>query len=331
MLKRTFSIAEFLWDLWCCVSVVGIWPRFIEPNLLDTKNLTLSLTTLPTSLDGLRIFYFSDLHMNRQLSNRLLNKVIHQAKTFKPDLIIFGGDFLCFSQMDERERLSRFLRAFDAPGGCYAILGNHDYDSFVSINTSGDYDVISSNSSSLKRALGRLFLSPIVTGVVTTKAQKVGLNEELIAFLRDTPFNLLHNENREISIRGSSLNLCGLGEYMLGQCKPETAFKQNNPLAPTLILAHNPDSISKLRSYPGEVILSGHTHGGQVNLPWLWRKFTLMENIQLKKGLVNLPSSTAVSWLSEKWIYVTRGVGSVLPFRWFAKPEVVLLTLRAKE
>ena len=64
--------------------------------------------------------------------------------------------------------------------------------------------------------------------------------------------------------------------------------------------------------------MCGHTHGGQVNLPWFWKKFTLMENPQLKRGLVRM---------LDKWIYINRGVGSIMQFRWFAKPEILLLTL----
>jgi hypothetical protein len=75
-----------------------------------------------------------------------------------------------------------------------------------------------------------------------------------------------------------------------------------------------------MTSYPNSLVLCGHTHGGQVNLPWMWKKFTLMENIQYKQGLHALGNG--------RLAYISRGVGSVLTFRWFAPPEIVCITLR---
>src|ERR1700722_3315000 len=104
---------------------------------------------------------------------------------------------------------------------------------------------------------------------------------------------------------------------MAGRFKPDLAFKDYNPAYTGIVLAHNPDCGPELKNYPGDVILSGHTHGGQINLPWLWKRFTLMKNMQYKRGL----------WkIGNKFMYVNRGIGSVMKFRWFAIPEILLLT-----
>jgi len=120
------------------------------------------------------------------------------------------------------------------------------------------------------------------------------------------------------SIKDACLNVCGLGEYSLNKCCPEIAFKTYDVNSPGIVLAHNPDSMPMLMDFPGDIILCGHTHGGQINLPWFWKKFTLLENMQFKKGLFQI---------HNKWLYVNRGVGSVMPFRWFALPEIALITL----
>ena len=73
-----------------------------------------------------------------------------------------------------------------------------------------------------------------------------------------------------------------------------------------------------LTNYPGEIILCGHTHGGQVNLPWIVDKLTLMENPRFKRGLFKE---------KNKWMHVTTGLGGILPFRWFAMPEIVSITI----
>jgi predicted MPP superfamily phosphohydrolase len=88
-----------------------------------------------------------------------------------------------------------------------------------------------------------------------------------------------------------------------------------------VVLVHNPDGVKTLRGYPGDVVLSGHTHGGQVNLPWMWKRFAVLENPAVRRGLY---------YLEGKWIYVNRGIGSVMKFRWFAVPEILSITLRKR-
>jgi uncharacterized protein len=213
------------------------------------------------------------------------------------------------------------LQQFEAPYGCYAVLGNHDYASFVSINQQGDYDVVAPPvSSSFARAFHRLVESNTLTKRTTEQAKNISLHAELISLLQQTPFKLLNNKTEIISVGNSKLNICGLGEYCLKKNDAAQAFQNYDRNYPGIVLLHNPDGILSLQNYPGEVVLSGHTHGGQVNFPWMWKKFTLLENMKFKKGLKKE---------GNKWLYINRGLGSVLPFRWFSPPEILLLTLEA--
>ncbi len=318
-----------LWDLWCCISIVGIWPRFIEPRLLAVRNLTLPLKMLPPAMPELRIAQFSDLHFYQGISPKFLKKVIRKIQAFKPHIIAFSGDFLCAAKLADPEKLKAFLCAFSAPMGCYAVLGNHDYDSFVSINDKGEYDRLGHMEVPLLRGLRRLFRLPCVpSGTTTPAALSIGMHLPLQELLAQTPFQLLHNETRQVPLRNSPsnsqtdsfVNVCGLGEHMLGRCLPKVAFAKYDPRYGGIVLCHNPDALPHLMPYPGDIVLCGHTHGGQVNLPWFWKRFTVLENMRFKRGLFNL---------GKKWAFVNTGIGEALPFRWFAMPEVLLLTLKA--
>lgn len=317
-IDQTFHLSDLLWDFWCCISILGIWPRFIEPRLISTTRLAIEIPSLPKALDGLKILQLSDLHFHSGIPDFFLNKMLAKVKQLAPDLIVFTGDFLCYSKLIDPERLQRTLAALQAPYGCFAILGNHDYQEYVSISETGDYDVNFDRRSSIKKGWSRLWKEVALTKTVTPRAQNVGLNESLIALLKQTPFELLHNQNRVIPIKGSCLNICGLGEHMLGRFLPEIAFQDYDKSCPGIILTHNPDSVPYLKDYPGELVLSGHTHGGQVNIPVMYKKFAILENMHLKKGL----------WkIDGKWVYINRGLGSVMPFRWFSVPEISLFTL----
>lgn len=317
--QKTHS--PLLWDLFCTASLVGIWPRFIEPNLIFTTRLSLPIPNLPKDLHHFKILQISDIHINTNTSDAFLQKLIRKCSSLKPDLIVFTGDFICYSDLQEPLKLKSLFSQLHAPYGCYAVLGNHDYASFVSVNQQGDYDIITPPaSSSLSRAFLRLIESKKLTKQTTERAKNTPFHSGLMSLISETSVKLLHNETETISVGKAKLNICGLGEYTLKKNDEKQAFQKYEPNHPGIILLHNPDGVLSLKDYPGDVVLSGHTHGGQVNLPWMSKKFTLMENMEFKKGLKKV---------DDKWLYINRGLGSVLPFRWFSPPEILLLTLEA--
>jgi predicted MPP superfamily phosphohydrolase len=105
---------------------------------------------------------------------------------------------------------------------------------------------------------------------------------------------------------------------MTGNCQPQEAYGDYDMRLPGIILSHNPDSYDVLEHYPGDVLLFGHTHGGQVNLPYLWKRVTPLKNKVFKSGLFHI---------DNRYLYVNRGLGATFPFRWFAPPEIALLEL----
>ncbi len=312
------TLKNTLFDLTCLFSLVGIWPRFIEPNLLKTTKISLPIPNLPPSLHNLKILQLSDLHLNHTITNYLLEKIIRKSRSLKPDIIVLTGDLLCRGRLLERKRLRSFLASLEAPHGCFVILGNHDYAQWISINSKGDYDVIGQNDRILSKGIKRLFQQTKLTRQTTSQAYQPAINQELLDLLQQTPFQLLHNTTTQIPIENSFLNVCGLGEYMAGHCQPDRAFENFDSRYPGLILAHNPDSVPSLQRYPGDVILCGHTHGAQINLPFIRKRVTLMENPQYRRGLHHE---------NKKWVYINRGIGGISPIRLFSSPELTCITL----
>jgi hypothetical protein len=313
------KLVDWCWDAWCIFSIIGIWPRFIEPKLISTTKINLSLPNLPKSLEGLTVLQLSDLHWHGQFSSHFSRKLVRKINRMQPDLIVFTGDFLIRSQLENPDGLVRLLSSLKAKIGCFAILGNHDYDQYVTVNSDGDYDVELQHADNLHKGFKRLFKTKKVSGKISKRAQESGMHSGLIGLLKKTPFQLLHNATKIVQYKENGINVCGLGEYSLGRCLPEQAFKNYQPEFPGIVLAHNPDSIPNLLEYPGELILSGHTHGGQINLPVFRKKFTQLEQMHFMRGLKKL---------GNKWIYINRGLGAVMPFRWFSAPELTLFTLQ---
>ena len=123
---------------------------------------------------------------------------------------------------------------------------------------------------------------------------------KIIDFIKSTQITLLLNEN--VSIDALKLNIVGVTDligYRMNLFEPDIhkAFKGINPKYKTILLAHQPKFIQELGSYKPELILSGHTHGGQI---WPFEYLVRLQQPYVK-GLHTLPNGSS--------IYVNSGIG----------------------
>lgn len=318
---------SFIIDAFSLLSIVGIWPRFIEPRLLFTTKLSWELSSHHAHLDGLKIVHLTDLHFHAKTSPHFLDKIVRRIETLEPDLIFFTGDFICYSRLEKAERLRKFLKQLHARYGCFCSFGNHDYASYVSRNKKGVYDTLPAPSPirGLMRGLKTFFSKSKCIGGTTERARSVPMHLGLIELLKETPFKWLDNETITLPI---GLNVTGLGDLALERCQAEKAFVGYHPALPGIILSHNPDTLPLLSSYPGEWILSGHTHGEQIHFPWpkwarrISKKLARLQDADYTRGLYSV---------GDKNIYVNRGLGCHKPFRFCSPPEICILKAVAKK
>ena len=99
--------------------------------------------------------------------------------------------------------------------------------------------------------------------------------------------------------------------------RPETAFRELGP-GPVVAMSHNPDTKELLAGYPWNLMLSGHTHGGQVIVPLYGPPIVPVRDLRYLEGLK--------PW-GERLIHVTRGVGNLMGVRFGCRPEVAILEL----
>lgn len=307
-----------LWDWICLSSLVGIWPRWIEPNLLRTTHFTVALNDLPHPFVGKRIALLSDLHLAPFLSDRYLMRLRRHLERSKPDLILLPGDLICFSKMDGR--VGPLLSSLKAPLGRFASLGNHDYAGYPVRNASGLFDLPDALDHPITRLLQKI-VRPSPHSLSTQVSEQVRLlppHPDLLKEIEQSGFRLLHNATCQIEAGGAKLNITGLGDYWLGRCLPQLAFQNYDERWPGIVLSHNPDTAGLLTNYPGELIVSGHTHGGQINLPMIADKIVSMENSLPKSGYAKF---------GGKQMVISRGLGAAEPFRLFAPPELPIIVL----
>ena len=114
------------------------------------------------------------------------------------------------------------------------------------------------------------------------------------------------------------MQLVGVGDLWSRELDGAAAFREAEKNVPTILLAHNPDSKIALGNRAWHLMLSGHTHGGQIRLPLLGAPFAPVVDKRYIAGLK--------PW-RDRWIHVTKGVGNVHGVRFNCRPEVSLLRI----
>jgi uncharacterized protein len=131
-------------------------------------------------------------------------------------------------------------------------------------------------------------------------------------------------DNRWTVVRRGESELClaGVGDRWTHQTDLDAALSGRPSGAPTVLLAHDPECFERAAACGVELTLSGHTHGGQIGVPFVARRLNVARLArQRPQGLVRLGAS---------FLYVTAGLGTTgPPLRLGIPPEVALLVLRA--
>lgn len=142
--------------------------------------------------------------------------------------------------------------------------------------------------------------------------------------LQKTGFVILKNHSTALNIRGQKLWLVGVDDPNQGRAKLSQALKGIGD-GPVVLLAHSPEIIYQAADARIGLVLTGHTHAGQVRLPGLDNLATNVrpEFEQYLSGLYRVGTTT---------LYVNRGIGTTrVPVRLFAPPEVAVLDLVSVE
>ncbi len=180
----------------------------------------------------------------------------------------------------------------------------------------GDYVTAGfSGPGSLGSALGGL-TSPTVA-VLGNHDHAVGA-PRVTAALERLGYRVLRNESIAIKVRGASLYVVGIDDLVTRHADPSRALRDVPARASRVCLAHVPSTVNRIATSPARpsLLLSGHTHGGQVNLHGLWT--------------ARQPYLAGLFHVGACQLYVSRGIGNIwVPLRVNAPPDVSLITVRA--
>lgn len=266
---------------WSTATTAAGYAFGVEPLWFDVTRKGVRFSRVPMERP-VRILHISDLHASRAVSLGMIAEAIELGMAERPDIVCLTGDFI--SHSDDSPRPADYARVLRKVSSvpAFAVMGNHDGGHWAR-RARGFFD-----HSLMDRAL------------------------------EDSGIELLHNRSHVVEVRGQKLTLVGTGDLWAEEVDGEAAFRSADPLLPTVLLAHNPDTKDVLSEYCWDLMLSGHTHGGQVIVPFYGPPFRSVEDTRYLSGLK--------PWESRQ-VHVTRGVGNLHGVRFNCRPEVSLLEL----
>jgi uncharacterized protein len=286
VLSKKISRRKFLSSLGVFgigTAATGAYGKVIGSERLEVGHHQISVSK-NFAQKPLKILQLSDLHASELVSLDFIRRAIELGLSYRPDLICLTGDYIT-RKYDQWDPYAEVLSALPKAAPTYATLGNHDGGGWCGHHIQGYEDT-----------------------------------EEVRKLLEKSRITLLDNSVTQLQLNGWKLNLAGLGDVWAKEFSPEKAFKNFSPSSDsaTIVLSHNPDTKDELKSYPWDLLLCGHTHGGQVRLPFIGAPVTPVKDKRFVQGLHR--------W-DKRWIHITKGVGNLYGVRINCRPEVSLLTL----
>jgi hypothetical protein len=278
-------------DTFRTLSLVGVagvalavgWALTGGRRITDRGLVRVIVDGLPAAHRGLRVLHLSDFHIGNDLEGDRLDRVVADANARAADLIVLTGDLFDFDPavVDDGARRLGGLRA---RLGVYAVLGNHD------IHTGAD----------------------VVAAGLARHAPAIRLLRDAVVRLPlDPPLYLAGVDDPGVDWASRSVHIEALDS--LAARRPDDG--------PALLLVHRPQAFAQAASLGFPLVLSGHTHGGQLALP-----FRCGRDLNLARAMTDY--TRGLYELHGSKLYVSRGVGVAGPaMRFNCRREMTTLEL----
>ena len=262
--------------------------KLFHKKTIIAEEQTIKIQGLPETFESFRICQLTDIHHGRFVNIEYIDGLVEMVNGLKPDIIVLTGDYVDNSQY---------------PLTSYFISNSLPYiDPCIG-------------------ALGRLTANFGVFAVLGNHDNLRYLEKIRMSFLNYN-ITLIENTRQLIEKEGKTICIAGVGDLWGGVQDLKSALKDIPSDIPRILLSHNPEYAEKMpKNERVDLVISGHTHGGQIRIPFSFAPFLFSKYGQrYSGGLVELEHTQ---------VYVSRGIGVIPPpIRFNCPPEVPLLTLR---
>ena len=266
--------------------IIGIillfWARFISTSGLTVKEYTINSLKLK-EFDGLKIVQFTDLHYGSTIHIKDLKNLIETINNQNPDVIVFTGDLVENQVVLTEKEVNDVIEEFKKLNSKYTTLA---------IKGNHDYD--------------HTYFEDI-----TSK-----LN-----------WNVLKNKYEYFYYNNSETPIVfvGLDDLLYGELDYKGAFsfnKEKDTDLYTIVLAHEPDQVDEFLDYDFDLVISGHSHLGQVRAPLIGAIYTPIGSKKYYEEHYKIKDAD---------LYINGGIGtSGLKLRFLNKPSISIYTFKTR-
>jgi predicted MPP superfamily phosphohydrolase len=284
-------VSRLLLVLLLLAALAAVDAYLVEPRLLVTERVAVSIPSLPEDLVGFKIGVLSDLHLGLTPADRV-RRAVQALLAMEPDVVVVVGDFTGGDAGTYGTSQSGGGSDLHEPKSSEECMDDIDY-------------ALESLKTAAKTAYG-------VPGN-WDRWLEGGLGSELESI------TMLINGGVLVA---PNLWLCGADDVLLGSPDIHRAIADAPNGAIKILLAHEPEVADSVTPEHGiSLQISGHSHGGQVRIPGVGPVFLPPMGERYDMGLYETPTHK---------VYTTRGIGmSHIPVRFMCPPEITLITLVA--
>jgi uncharacterized protein len=308
----TLSITLFL------ITVLSfiIYIYHIEPNWIEVKNIDLNLPNLSQEFEGWKIVQVSDIHISQWMTEKRLENIVNLINEQRPDIVVLTGDFFSqytsYSRRIDRASLfylnehpSLFKRILNKTGLYKSTWEEKSFDD--------DRQILSNALIKLKPRYKSFSVLGNHDYGTNFSLVEQGLKEANIINLKNDIYTFENNNNY--------LNIAGVDDILFRKDNLDLILEKLPKTGVNILLAHEPDfAPQSAATNRFEVQLSGHSHGGQVSIPFFGAPFLPPYGEIYINGLYKVKNMIQ---------YTNRGVGMAYPYiRFNCRPEITIFTLR---
>ncbi len=253
-----------------------------------------------------QIVHISDLHV--RASDRRLYAAQKAALEAipQPDLLCVTGD-IC-EKVRDIQMVVDLLKTVTPRYGTFVVLGNHEHNAPLPTHLQIQH------RHGWRRLLGRTLR------LIAPRLRSDGDDEghAMADALRAAGITVLHNEGHRLAIGHQTLWVAGCDSAWAGHADMDAAMAGRRRDEACLALIHEPDLAFEAREHDADLILAGHTHGGQVQFPFVGAPYTLRMDPRIV-------IAAGFQRIGDGILHITAGLGHTIPLRFGCPPEVVWL------
>lgn len=277
------SVLSYLAIFIFLVGITFIYAKYIGTTGIKVREYNIINENIPSSFDGFSIVQFSDLELGTTFDVSDVPKLVNEINSLSPDLVVFTGDIVAPNHTlseEDQDFLANELAKIDPNIGKYSVRG--DDDQYTSV-----YDQV----------------------MASADFKDISNSYELIYYKGLVPIVMYGLD---------SLN-AGTQEYTNTFSYPSEDEDVNYTASYRILLAHEPDTVDYVERFNISLMLSGHSHNSEINIPYLRDYYNI-------KGASKYYSESYKVGGTE--LYISSGLGtSKYKMRLLSKPSISIFRL----